>query len=82
MYAGLENYSDKATAFMNSFMRGDIKGAADAVCSSDFFSGDESSFRKKSDGFDRDLLTNYKTYYKKNGEYEDVPAYISEMRKT
>ena len=81
MYAGLENYSDKATAFMNSFMRGDIKGAADAVCSSDFFSGDESSFRKKSDGFDRDLLTNYKTYYKKNGEYEDVPAYISEMRK-
>ena len=80
MYAGLESNSEKAAAFRNAFAKGDVNEAAAAICSSDFFSGDSNSFRKTSDGFDRDLLANFKAYYNEYGEYKDVSAYISEMR--
>lgn len=80
MYAGLEANSEKAAAFRSAFAKGDVKGAAAAVCSSDFFGVDSNAFIKTSAGFDRDLLANFKTYFNEHGNYKDVPAYISEMR--
>ena len=79
--AGLENYSSRASEFAELYSSGDLKGALASICSSDFFNGNNiDSLINTSKGFDRDALKNYVNYFSKNGEYENVSAYISQMR--
>lgn len=80
MAAGIEGYSDKATAFSNAFKEGKLKDAAESVCSKDFFGDFTNSFTKTSDGYERNTLASYNSYFAENGEYNDTAAYISEMR--
>ena len=80
-YAGMKDYSDKAAAFNNAMEASCIAEASSSVCSSDFFGSDyQDSFRKTSDGYDRNTLRSYSEEVWETKSLSNVSAYISEMR--